>query len=103
MGRATKGQRYMFLSAVVLGAVGYLLSLFVIRPAVDGNVLPEGLNVMLINLAMLPCIFLVLLGLYRSWYDKTYLFAVLNLSILTISGALIWYFSYPIVHPPIGL
>lgn len=88
---------------LILGIAGHALNLFIIRPAIDSNSLSKWLNLLLINLALLPSITIFVMALFKSQQAKNYLISVLVVLVLCIMGLLVWYFSYPVIHPQIGL
>ena len=87
----------------VLGIVGHILNLLIIRPAVDSNSLSKQYNLVLINLVLVPSIAVVVIAVAKSLQNKKYQLVFMGVLALFILAVLVWYYSYPIVHPPIGL
>jgi len=93
----------LFISGIVLGIIAHTLNLFLIRPAIDNNSLSKQLNIVLINLVLVPSIAIFIYTLLKSLETKKYPLATLSMLALFIMTAMVWYFSSPIVHPPVGL
>ena len=99
----SKTQRLMnaFCIGVGLGIAGHLVNLFIIRPSL--NLSSEYLNLTLINLALLPTIIVFIIGLSMSLRYRKYYLITLNIFGLLAMTLVVWYFSYPIIHPGRGL
>jgi len=88
---------------LILGIVGHALNLLIIRPAIANNSLSEWLNLVFVNLALLPSITIFAATLVKSVQARKYLIPILSVLALCFMGLLVRYFSYPVVHPPIGI